>query len=100
MPEKPLRIGIVGASPTLGWARHSHLPAIRALPEYEMAAVCTARLESAETAARQFEAPRAYWDYKELVRDPEIDVVVVTVRAPFHHEIVMAALEHGKHVYC
>ncbi len=100
MPEKPLRIGIVGASPTLGWARVSHIPAIRELPEYELAAVCTARRESAQAAAREFEAPKAYWHYQDLVRDPEIDVVDVVVRAPFHHEIVMAALEHGKHVYC
>lgn len=40
MHENPLRIGIIGASPTLGWARHSHLPAVRALPEYQMAAGC------------------------------------------------------------
>ena len=100
MHEHPIRMGIIGASPTLGWARHSHVPALRALREYELAAVCTARRASAEEAARQFGAPQAYWDYRELVKDPAIDAVVVTVRAPLHHEIVMAALEGGKHVYC
>ena len=100
MSEQPLRMGIIGASSSLGWARQSHLPAIRALPEFDLAAVCTASRESAETAARQFEAPKAYWDYKDLVKDPDIDAVVVSVRAPYHHEIVMAALREGKHVYC
>jgi predicted dehydrogenase len=100
MAEKPVRIGIIGASPKLGWARHSHLPAIHALPEYELAAVCTASRESADEAARQFQAPVAFWDYRDLIKDASIDAVVVTVRAPLHHEIVMAALERGKHVYC
>lgn len=100
MAANPLRIGVIGASTTLGWARQSHIPAIHALPEFELAAVCTASRESAETAAREFKAPRAYWDYRRLVCDPDIDVVDVTVRAPFHHEMVMAALENGKHVYC
>ena len=29
-----IRLGIIGASPTVGWAHRSHLPAIAASPEY------------------------------------------------------------------
>src|SRR5579871_2955297 len=95
-----LRLGIVGANPTVGWAPRTHLPALLALPDFELTAVCTTKRESAEASAEKYEAKRAYWDYRELVKDPEIDVVDVCVRVPYHHEIVMAALNADKHVYC
>lgn len=100
MADGPLRLGIVGANPNVGWAPRTHLPALLALPEYELTAVCTTKRESAEASAQKYEARKAYWNYRDLVADPEIDVVDVCVRVPYHHEIVMAALDAGKHVYC
>jgi predicted dehydrogenase len=35
-----------------------------------------------------------------MPRHPDIDLVCVVVRVPYHHEIVMAALEAGKKVFC
>lgn len=95
-----LRVGVVGANPEVGWAPRTHIPALLALPELELAAVCTSRRETAEASAAKFEAGRAYWDYRELVSDQTIDIVDVVVRPPLHYEVVMAALEAGKHVYC
>lgn len=100
MAEQPLRLGIVGANPTIGWGPRTHLPALLALPDYELTAVCTTKRETAEASAQKFEARKAYWNYRDLVADPEIEVVDVCVRVPYHHEIVMAALQAGKHVYC
>ena len=45
-----IRLGIVGASVERGWARETHIPALRALPEYELTALCTSRPESAKRA--------------------------------------------------
>ena len=43
-----LRVGIVGADANgQGWAPLAHFPALRALPEYEIAALCTAHAETA-----------------------------------------------------
>ncbi|MEA2639008.1 MAG: hypothetical protein QOF51_402 [Chloroflexota bacterium] len=95
-----LRLGVVGANPNVGWASRTHMPAILSLPEYDLAAVCTTKRESAEASAQKYEAARAYWNFREMVADPGIDVVDVCVRVPYHHEIVLAALEAGKHVYC
>jgi len=39
-------------------------------------------------------------DHKQLVRQPDIDVVAVTVKVPHHRETVSAALAAGKAVYC
>lgn len=95
-----LRLGVVGANPRVGWASRTHLPAILGLKDFDLTAVCTTKRESAEESAAKYEAKRAYWDYRNLVADPEVEVVDVCVRVPYHHEIAMAALEAGKHVYC
>ena len=100
MTGEKIRIGIIGASASYGWSMRAHLPALLALPEYELAAVCTARRETAEESARQYGAKRGFHDYHEMVKQPDIDLVSVSVRVPQHHPMVSAALEAGKHVIC
>ncbi|MEW9552158.1 Gfo/Idh/MocA family protein [Nonomuraea sp. NPDC050783] len=88
-------VGVIGAS---GWAAGSHLPALAGLPEYRIAAVATTRRESAEHVAARFGAPAAFADAAELIGHPGVDLVVVSVRAPLHAELIRAALAAGKHV--
>src|SRR4051794_20864135 len=92
-------VGIVGGSPGGGWAALAHIPAVQNLPQYELRAVSTSRAESAREAAHAF-GVRGYDDHRDLIADPAVDLVVVAVRVPFHHEIVSAALAAGKMVYC
>ena len=95
-----LRIGIIGANPTQSWAKRGHLPAILAMPEeLELVAVCTTREETARESARIYGARYHFADYRELIACDEVEVVVVSVRAPRHHGPTMAALAAGKHVY-
>ena len=95
-----IRVGIVGASANRGFASIAHIPALRALPQFEIAAVCTARQESAEAAARHYRVPLAFSDPAALARHPDVDLVTVSVKVPDHFRPVMAAIEAGKHVYC
>jgi predicted dehydrogenase len=95
-----IRVGIVGLSPNRGFASIAHIPALRALAEFEIAAVCTTRQESAEATARHFGIPLAFSDPDKLARHPDIDLVTVTVKVPDHYRPVMAAIDAGKHVYC
>jgi predicted dehydrogenase len=95
-----LRVGIVGANAERAWARDAHIPALRTLPQFSLAAVSARTQELADKAAAAFGAPRAFGDSLALVRDPGIDVVAVTVKVPEHRAIVLAALEAGKHLYC
>ena len=95
-----IRVGIVGVSPNRGFASIAHIPALRALPEFEIVAVCTTRQDSAEAAARYFQIPLAFSDSAELANHPDVDLVTVSVKVPDHYQPVMAAIEAGKHVYC
>lgn len=99
--EKRFRVGIVGLSAERGWATMAHIPALRALSDvFEIAGVANTSLASAQAAAAAFDIPRAFENVVELVASPDIDVVVVTVKVPYHKEVVAAALEAGKNVYC
>jgi predicted dehydrogenase len=95
-----IRVGIVGASANRGFASIAHVPALRAQPQFEIAAVCTSRQESAEAAARHYGAPLAFSDPEKLAQHPDVDLVTVSVKVPDHYRPVMAAIEAGKHVYC
>jgi predicted dehydrogenase len=95
-----LGVGIVGLQPGRSWAARAHIPALRALSEsYAIVGVANTSLASAEKAAAAT-GLRAFADVAELVAAQEVDVVTVTVKVPHHLEIVKAAIEAGKHVYC
>ena len=100
MAAERIRVGIIGANVSYGWGTRAHVPAMKALPEFELVAVCTTRKETAEETARRFEIPLAFDDHRELVSHPDVDLVLVCVRVPGHHALVTAALEAGKHVFC
>ncbi len=95
-----IRVGIVGASPKRGFASIAHIPALRALPQFEIAAVCSRRQESAEGAAKHYGVKLAFSDPGEMARHQDVDLVTVSVKAPDHYRPVMAAIDAGKHVYC
>lgn len=98
-----IRIGIVGATVTpggSGWGANSHIPALNALPDFEVKAVCTAHEETARASAAAFGAELAFHNIDDMVAHPEVDMVVVCVRVPWHRDLVMAALRAGKPVFC
>ncbi|MSP79239.1 MAG: Gfo/Idh/MocA family oxidoreductase [Dehalococcoidia bacterium] len=100
MPEKKVRIGIVGANVNYGWGSRAHLPALKALPMTEVVAVFTAHKETAEETAKAFNIPMAFSNLEDMLNRKDIDLIDVCVRVPGHHALVMAALQAGKHVFC
>jgi predicted dehydrogenase len=99
MTEPTLGVGIIGVSPFRGWAATAHIPALRALPNYEIRALSAHSAESAREAGRVFGVSAVFSDHEDLVIQPDIDVVAVTVKVPHHRELVSAALAAGKAVY-
>lgn len=105
---KRLKVAVVGASISNSpdgrerFAIRAHLPALLKLDDlFEVVAVCTTRMETATEAARRFEVPHAFDNVERMLLElPEIDVVCVSVRPVVQHQVVMAALHAGKHVYC
>jgi predicted dehydrogenase len=98
--KSTLGVGIIGVSPVRGWAAIAHIPALRALPNYEIRALSAHSAESARAVGEAFGVRAVFSDYEQLVIQPDVDLVAVTVKAPHHRELVVAALAAGKAVYC
>lgn len=95
-----LKLAIAGANAERGWARDTHIPALDAITGIELFAVSARDQAIADVAASTFGAKKAFGDTLAMVRDPDVEVVAVTVKVPEHRAIVLAALDAGKHVYC
>src|SRR3989441_7051461 len=100
IPKSTLGVGIIGVSPVRGWAATAHIPALRALPSYEIRALSAHNAESARAAGEVFGVTAVFSDHEQLVTRPDIDVVAITVKVPHHRALVSAALAAGKAVYC
>jgi xylose dehydrogenase (NAD/NADP) len=74
--------------------------AARESSEAEVLAVASRELARAEAHAREVGAERAYGSYEELLADPDVDAIYVSVPNSMHVEWTVRALEAGKHVLC
>ncbi|MFH1069449.1 MAG: Gfo/Idh/MocA family oxidoreductase, partial [Candidatus Glassbacteria bacterium] len=88
---KLLRIGIIGGRFGLSFQWHEH-------PNCRVAAVCDILADRRQALQETYLCDKAYTDWRELVRDPGLDAVGVFTPAPLHVEMVVGALEAGKHV--
>ena len=98
-----IRVGLVGASVTegrSGWGSGAHVPALKAVPGYQIKAVCTAHEATAKASAAAFGAELAFHNFDAMIANKDLDLISVVVRVPQHHELVMKALQAGKAVYC
>ena len=97
--QQPIKIGLIGANVHVGWSPRAHLPALAAHPDFDLAAVCTTRQESADEAKAAFNAGSAWDDYNRMLADGDIEAATISLRVPSHYEPTMAALRAGKHTF-
>lgn len=89
------KVGVVG----LGAFGLKHARVLAQLPQVELVGVCSRSAERAREVATSYSA-KYYTDYREMVRDPDIEAVDIVTEVDRHAEIGLAALEHDKHVFC
>jgi len=104
MTNKLLNIGLIGS----GFMGQTHADAFRragalyrdlpAIPRLYMLADATEEL--AAQAGERLGFAKSTGDWRQLVNDPEVDVVDITSPNAMHHEMALAAIGAGKHVYC
>jgi predicted dehydrogenase len=92
-----LRVGIIGAGGIVG---STHIPGLRRMPGVEIVAVANRSLESSRRAAAEFDIPRAYADWEELLAADGIDAVLIGTWPYMHRDITLAALDSGRHLLC
>jgi predicted dehydrogenase len=98
----PLRWGII-ATGSIARAVSQDLALLR---DARLYAVSSRAQDSADAFAVAYDFEKAYGDddgvpgYQRLLADDAVDVVYVATPHAQHHEIVLAALNAGKHVLC
>lgn len=94
-----LKVGIIGCG---GIAKGKHLPALAEVNEVEIVAFCDLLIERAEEAKETFgiESAGIYTDYKEMLKNQDLDVVHVCTPNNSHAELSIAAMEADCHVMC
>jgi len=100
----PLNIAMIG----YGGIGRVHALAYRAIPFHyglpagavNIVGVATTRPETAWEAGQEIGCDVWTTDYRELLARDDVDVVDVCVPNRLHEEVVIAAAEAGKHIYC
>lgn len=108
---RSVRLPRAGGSPRLGgirtaligagaFAQGMHLPnLVRLRDRFELRWIISRQGAQAKAVARQYEVPAAGTDFGEVLRDPEVDLVIITTRHHLHAGMTLAALQAGKHVF-
>jgi predicted dehydrogenase len=89
-----ITVGLIGA----GYIGPIHLGALSRIGGIKVKTVVDVNGELAGKAAAAFNVPNSGTDHREVIGDPEIDVIHNCTPNKYHYEITKAALEAGKQV--
>ncbi len=91
-----IRLAVIGAG---NFAKGMHLPNLKTLADkIVLRAVMSWTGHNATGTAKQFGAEYATTDYKAILNDIDVDAVLIATRHNLHGDMVLAALDAGKHV--
>lgn len=94
MEQKKLKTAVVGCG-SISWIYLSNMT--QKFKNLDVTACCARGMESARKRAQEF-GIRAC-TYEEILKDKEIELIVILTPAPTHYQLIRQALEAGKHVY-
>ena len=92
---KNIRAGVIG----VGFIGPAHVEAIRRLG-FEVVALSSSSEERAKAKAQEMHIPKAYGDFRNLIKDDDVDVVHICSPNNLHYDMVKEALAVDKHVVC
>ena len=96
-PDRPLRIGVLGAAKITPTAL---INPSKGLPEVEIRAIAARDPERAQRFAHRYSIPVVHSSYEAIADDPEIDALYNPLPNSLHAPWTIRALKAGKHVLC
>ncbi len=92
-----VNIALIGAG---SFATGMHLPNIEKLPDkYRLHCVVNRTSHKAKSVAEKYHATYATTDYKDVLNDEGVDLVLIATRHDSHATLSLQALQAGKHVF-
>ena len=97
--NKKLKVGLIGLG---GICRVAHMAGYKEMPEVEIVAICDINPEKIEFFKKEFDMDgvKSFTDYKELIKEKEVDFVDICTPNYLHSIIAVEALNAGIHVFC
>ncbi len=95
MQDGTIRVGLVGAGAN---TRLRHIGGLREQQGVEIVSVANRSRESGERIASEYEIPRVYDNWLELIQADDTDAICIGTWPYMHRTLVLAALENNKHV--
>lgn len=89
-----LRFGVIG----IGSIGPTHCGAIAQISDAQLVAVADLNRQQAVAEAKKYSVNKIYGDYRELIADPDIDVVCICTPSGMHADMAVDAMRAGKHV--
>ena len=93
---KTVKLGLIGA----GGIAQAHMRAMSEVDGVEIAAASDLAAANLERTAKQWNIPKTFTDYNEMLKMDELDGVIVCTPTAVHGAPTVAALKAGKHVLC
>jgi len=90
-----MKVAIIGCGAI---AKKAYLPTLISLPNAELAALVDTNARVVKRLAKAYKVPKYFTDYREMLKDPSIELVCVCVPSTLHAEISVNCLKEGKHV--
>lgn len=91
-----MNIGILGAGGIAHVLAHTMLQ----MEEVNLMAVASRTLDKAKAFAEEFNIPKAFGSYEEMLKDPDVKLVYIATPHSHHFEHMKMCIEHGKAVLC
>ena len=95
--KNTISIGLIGAG---NYARNTLLPVMKATKLYRFKGLATTGGVGTAQAQSVFSFDYTTNNYKDLLRDTDIDLIVISTQHNTHAKFIVESLESGKHVYC
>lgn len=91
-----VKIGVIGLG---AWGKEI-VTALAKMPSFQVTAICDTYEAFVTRAGKIATNAKTYTDYTQLLTSPDVEAVVVATPSHLHKEIVLAAIQADKHVYC
>jgi len=94
--SKEIGVIVVGVGFVGGQA---HTPSFKKIEGSNLLGLCARSEKRVKPLAEQWGVPY-FLDYEEVLKNPDLDAVVLSVPTPLHYQMAMQAIKAGKNVLC
>src|SRR5581483_9126530 len=92
--QEQIKVGVIGLG-TRG--DQAHIKTLKQLSEAKITAICDIQADRMQKINDELPSKAAtYVDYRELIKDPNVGIVVIATPGYLHHEMALAVLRAGK----